>query len=446
MSTANAGRMSFPAAVLINLNIIVGAGIFFGPKIMATASGSVSFLGWPLVGLLLFPVIWSVAQASVMFPGAGGFYNYCKQGIGPTAGFLAQWLYLLGYLATAATLTTVLRENLVGQTGWLFPAHHPHWFNAICIVVFSALNLMKVEVISRIQSAATVLKILPLLLVIAVMAFYWNPTIEYPVAGLSSIGLTIPAAIFAYWGFEACCSIGHMLKGGPTQVGKVILTAFFISILLYMLFHLGITNIMGLAALSTDGAVAFPRFMGLSPLLANVVTTTIIGSILLSFGNSIFGIALTNITNIFVLAQQGLLPYARALQTVNRFDRPVVAACVHAVIVSALLFFVHELSILAALTNIGVSATLVMTLVAVMRSYVKHRNWVHISFTALGFVSCGVLVYFSWISISPDPWARLLYVSPLVIGAVLGLAFIKFKRQTAVAQFTDAQSLSPATR
>lgn len=111
------GKIGFWPAVLMNINIIVGAGILFSPAPMAALAGSVSFLAWALVGLLVFPVIWSIAQAPRAFPGEGGFYNYCTKGINPTAGFVAQWAYLLGYLGTATTMLIVIREALVNKLG-----------------------------------------------------------------------------------------------------------------------------------------------------------------------------------------------------------------------------------------------------------------------------------------------------------------------------------------
>src|SRR3989304_7008542 len=127
------GKISFAAAVLMSINIIVGAGIFFAPPEMTAAAGTSSFLGWPLTALLMFPVIWGIAQASRLFPGEGGFYNYCATGINPTFGFIAQWAYLLGYMGTAGTIITVLREGLIKTVGLSTIGEYPFLFNAAVI-------------------------------------------------------------------------------------------------------------------------------------------------------------------------------------------------------------------------------------------------------------------------------------------------------------------------
>lgn len=422
---ATHGKISFWSAVLMSINIIVGAGILFYPKEMALVSGSMSFLGWPLVGLLMFPVIWSIAQASKIFPGEGGFYNYCSTGINPTAGFIAHWFYLLGYMGSAATTTTVLRENLISQAGLSFCAQHPLIFNAIAIAIFSLLNLMSITLISKTQSIATLAKMLPLFFVILILPFYWNPTITYAVSDLSNLGLAIPFAIFGYWGFEACCSLGHLLEGGPSQVGKVILTAFFVTVTLYTLFHLGIMNIMGLNGLIAQGPIGFPQFMGLGASLTSFLGVGIAGAMILSFANSVFGISLGNITNLHMIAQKRLMIGAQALNPVNQFGRPTIAIIVHAIMLWTLLYLIPGLVTLTAITNIGVTTAFVLTLVALFLTYLKTKNHGQLAITILAFASCGMLVYFSWISISPNVMDRFLYIMPLLIGGLVGFVMYK---------------------
>ncbi len=425
---AHVGKISFWAAVLMSINIIVGAGIFTVPQKMTLIAGSLSFLSWPLVGLLMFPVIWSIAQASRIFPGEGGFYNYCSQGINKTAGFIAQWCYVLGYMGTAATITTALREGFVDRLGFSFAGQHPYLFNALVIIFFSFLNLLSIEMISRLQSGITLIKMLPLFFVIAVFVFYWNSSLTYNVSSLGNLGLTLPGAIFAYWGFEACCSLGHLLKGGPQQVGKIILTAFGLAALIYMFFHLGLIHIMGVDALTTQGVLAFPQFMGLSTTATSIIAVLIIGSIFLSFSNTIFGVSLTNITNIFMFAEQKLILGGKFLTRTNRLQRPTAAALVHGIALWILLFFITSRSILTALTDIGVCSAFVLTLVALLLTYIKRRNYFQIFVTILGFISCGILIYYCWIDISPEPMARLIYIMPLLVGAIAGFVLYKLQQ------------------
>ena len=418
---AGHGKIGFWPAVLMNINIIVGAGILFSPAPMAALAGSVSFLAWAFVGLLVFPVIWCIAQAPRLFPGDGGFYNYCTKGINPTAGFIAQWAYLLGYLGTAITMLIVIRDALVNKLGCVFIGEHPLLMNAALITVFTVLNMLPADKIGKIQSIATVLKITPVLLAIGLLPFYFDTSMVYDLSRVPSLFMTLPLAIFAFWGFESCASIGSLLKDGPQSVGRVVLTAFAITVALYSLFHFSVMHIMGVHALAQYGPAVFPSYLGFAPGLTGILATGILIAIVFSYMNSLFGVLLANMTNFYVLAKNKLIVGSKELSKTNAWDRPVVAAGLLAGVVWLLAFFIDTLSCAVAMTNVGVSAAFVLTLVAMLLYYKKTNNIKQLLVTLLGCISCGMLIYYSWMSIDPDATRRLIYASPLAIGLVVGL-------------------------
>lgn len=428
------GKISFWAAVLMSVNIIVGGGIFAGPKLMTAVAGNVSFLSWLITAVILFPIIWGISQAARIFPGAGGFYNYCATGINPTFGFIAQWAYLLGYMGTGATMITLLKDGFINRLGFTIVAEHPYLFNAVVIAFFALLNLMSVSKISKIQSSVTLLKLLPIFFVIAMLPFYWNSSMSYPAVELAAIPLTLSTAIFGYWGFEACCSLGHLLKDGPQAVGKVILTAFFISSALYTSFHLGLLNIMGASNLASQGPTTVQNFMGLSPSVTSLIAVAIVGSILLSYANSIFGLAFGNVTNIFTLAERKLILGDQALTQTSGIGRPTIANIVYGIAIWALLFFISNIKILMAFTNIGVCTAFVLTLVALLLTYLRSKNYVQVFITMLGFLSCAVLLFYCWHDIGEDTATRLMYSSPLIIGTIFGLIMFKIQQSKKLSQ------------
>ncbi len=415
------GKISFWSAVLMSINIIVGSGIFFGPQLMAKEAGSFSFLVWPLLGVLVFPVIWSIVQASRLFQGEGGFYTYCASGINPFFGFLAQWLYLVGYIGTASVIITLLRKAAIDQLEIGFAAQYPYMFNALVIAFFLGLNLMSIELISKVQGLFTIIKMLPLFLVAVVFWGYWDSNITYHASDIFNLTVTLPAAFFAFFGFEACCSLGQYLSGGMRQVGSVILAAFFTVVILYTLFHFGLIHIMGVAGLSQDGAIAFPKFMGLSSKMATLLGTCITGSILLSFSNTVFGVMLTNITNVFTLAKKKIIVGTAVLSKTNTFDRPTVVAMLMGIVLWTLLFFVSSFPVLLALTNLGICSTYLLTVVAVFLTTVKKSDYKNAAVAFLGLGSCGMLLYFSWISMGQDTAERAFMLIPLLLGILAGL-------------------------
>lgn len=422
------GKISFLAAVLIAVNIMIGAGIYALPQTLSIMANSLGFLSWVLAATLLFPVIWGVAQASKIFPGEGGFYNYCKSGIGPTAGFFANWGYLLGYLGTAAALTGYVRLHIANQFNVAFVQQHFIMFSFILITFVTLLNLVSIDLISKIQGGATLLKLTPLFFVLLIFVFYITPSITFDYSYLSTLPMTIPLALFAFWGFESCCSIGHMIKGGPTQVSKVIFTAFFAVTAIYMLFHLGIMYIMGIENLKLFGAAAFPRFLGFGDTVAYLINVGISCAILLSFTNSLYGVSLNNITNIFTLAEKKSLPFSGWLTKNNSRNRPYNAIFLHGLVLAVMVTFIPNVDVWAKLTGLGVMTALSLTQISVLLYYLKNKKIGGIIMSALGVTSLSVAGIFTWIVLGSDLYSRLYHMSPMIVGLFVGIILFKIQR------------------
>lgn len=406
-----AGKISFWTAVLMSINIIVGGGIFAGPKSMTAIAGTLSFSAWFLAAILVFPVVLGVSKAAVLFPGPGGFYNYCKKGINLDFGFLAHWFYLLGYImGTASAMTFLLRDGLA-RLGVGLAIEHPYITNALILLVFSLLNLMPIGIVSKLQASATLLKLAPLIIVTVLTGFYFNSSLEYNWAHIDTLPATIPTVIFGYLGFEACCSLSHLLKDGPSSVGKVVLTAFFITAVLYMIFHFGLLQIMGPENLAAEGAIGFPSYLGWSPDLALVLGIIIGGAILLSYANSLFGLSLGNITNIIAISRGSKIQ----------------AALIHGSAIWLLLCFMSDLNNIFAFTVVGVGIAYFLTVVAVFRTSIKTGATFQALVMALGFVSCAVMFYCCWIGLGGSPWARILNLSPILIGGLIGFTLHRMK-------------------
>jgi len=423
------GKVSFVAAVLMSINIIVGVGIYFGPQIMAKEAGNVSFLGWVVGGILLFPLIWSVALAARMFPGEGGFYNYGLSGLNATVGFLTSWAYYLGFLAVASTIAMALKGVIVDSFNATFLNQYPWMFSFVVVVILSLLNLLSIEVISKIQSTATLLKLVPLFIVIAIFSFYWDPSFTVAPGNFWNVGYTLPIAIFGFWGFESTTNIGHLLVGGTKMVFKVALTAFFISTLLYTLFHFGILHMMGAVNLANLGVPAFTQFLGIqSQGLLTAIKWGLIVVFILNYLNSIYGIMLFNSSNLATLAERKLIFYSEKISETNKNGRPLYAIALQGLMIFLLLSCVPSTEILAAIANLGLVTVNALVLASIFNTQRKQEKYLGLIGTLFGFASCAVVTYFSWMSIADTQMARLLYSIPFFVALFTGLVMFKLQQ------------------
>ncbi len=64
-------KLSLPAAILININIMLGAGIFINTPDLAQRAGWLGFLAYALIGILMFPLILTIAELLRRHPTTG---------------------------------------------------------------------------------------------------------------------------------------------------------------------------------------------------------------------------------------------------------------------------------------------------------------------------------------------------------------------------------------
>ncbi len=94
-------KLSLRSAIFINLNIILGTGIFINSVKLADHLGPWGALSYATVGIVLLPLILAMAHLVKIHKGGLLFYDYAA-GIHPFAGFMSQWCYFVGKLAACA--------------------------------------------------------------------------------------------------------------------------------------------------------------------------------------------------------------------------------------------------------------------------------------------------------------------------------------------------------
>ena len=130
------GKISIMTAIFMNINMMVGAGIFIFPTLMTKEASYHGFWGWVLVAIIFLPIVYSIAKISQVFPQEGSFYNYSEITLGKTVGFLSGWFYILAYTAVAAIHLSTIKVILGKELGVTFISQNPVTFYTIFLILF----------------------------------------------------------------------------------------------------------------------------------------------------------------------------------------------------------------------------------------------------------------------------------------------------------------------
>lgn len=424
-------KISLATAILMNINIMVGSGILVGPGRIAAISGNASFLAWLMVAFLFLPIVLSTVQLSRMFPGAGGFYSYAKEGLGKRAGYWSGWMYIVGYTFAAALETVALRKTLIHafNLDWPWLVGNPIYFNLLAVGVFTALNFLSMRALGKILNSVTIWKIIPLLVLILLIPFVFNPSFTVTGQELAALPMSLPLAIFGYFGFEYCTSISHHIENSERNAPLAILIGFFITALLYTLFHFGALNLMGTQGLIDQGAPAFAEFITLPiPFLKTILGFLIpVASAVTLFGAAV-GLMNANAVMLHTMAEEKLFHFSPVLTQITKVHRPWVAILLQGfavfAIATGMTFVIGDLGqtidIVGALCILGVFLAFILpftSLIIVQRRSRKHR---HVALTVIGLGVVCALIGYIFVTLAPTMIERVIWLVPLALSIALG--------------------------
>jgi len=250
------------SAVALIVGIVIGAGIFKTPSLVAAISGDA---GWALVLWLAGAMISIVgalcyAELCTAYPHAGGDYHFLHRAFGRNISFIYGW-----------SRATIINTGSIALLAFVFGDYISTLVNlgayssaiwALLIVVFlTAVNLTGIHASSRMQTWLTVVEIVGLLAVIA--AGFW---VDAPASGAiqwfaqapapAQWGLCLVFVLLTFGGWNEAAYISAELKGGPRTMVWVIVASMVTLTVIYLLVNTALLLGLGLSGLSQSKTAA----------------------------------------------------------------------------------------------------------------------------------------------------------------------------------------------
>src|SRR5438270_1921701 len=167
-------KLGFLDSLSIVIGIIIGAGIFLVPNLVARELRSpTAILGvWIFAGVISFIGALACAELGTAFPATGGQYVFLREAWGPLVGFLCGWsMFVVARTAQVAWLAVTIALYV----GYFVPLSGTasKLIGLGAIVLFTAINYWGVKAGALVQKTFTLAKVAGLLLIIA-SAFLWK--------------------------------------------------------------------------------------------------------------------------------------------------------------------------------------------------------------------------------------------------------------------------------
>lgn len=310
------------------INIIVGAGIFMLPALLAARLGAAAPLAFVAGAVAIVPIALCFAAVGSRAVATGGPYTYVGAGFGPFAGFLTGALMWICNVTSSAGVATALATQLAQVAPVLAqPTARALLIAGVYSALF-ALNAFGVKLGARMIVGLAALKLTPLFLLASLGLFFIDWTqVSFDwraVPSWEALGSSLVLVVFAYAGMETALVPSGEVRDPARHVPRATLTAILIVVLLYIGIQAACQGALGPALPGRVAPVADAAGALWQPARTLLLVTA---------GVSMLGFLMGNLFSssrlLFALGRDGFLP--RAFGIVDARNRvPMLGLFAHA--------------------------------------------------------------------------------------------------------------------
>jgi APA family basic amino acid/polyamine antiporter len=394
------------SATAINVGAIIGGGIFVVTGIVAGLAGSAFVISMVVAAVIALFTALSFAQLTAWQPVEGSGYEYVRQLISPSAGFLAGWMWMIGNTFGGAAVSLGFAYYLAAA----FPGLPVNVVAALVCLGFAALNFAGLRQSAMLNNVLVVVKLVVLGFFVVFGLTHVNDVNFLPFQPFSS-GVLFGAyfIFFAYAGFARATVIAEEVKDAKRNVPRAVLLSLVISTVVYILVGVTAVGLVGSNSLAASNSpLTFAIGATGSSLAMQVVSAgglVATASVLLT---AILGVS----RMAFSMARRRDLPKALCLLSA-RFGTPYVSIWIVGVVMALLVLFV-DLTGVVVVSTFALLFWYVLVNLSAFRLKCEKRlcpRWLPV----LGMSTCLVLLAVVFF-VAPFAWTA--GVACLLVGAV----------------------------
>ncbi len=284
--------LSLADVVGIIVGIIIGAGIFKTPALVAGNVGGIGtlVLAWILGGLISLIGALSYAELASTYPDAGGDYHFLTRAYGPRLSFLFAW----GRLTVIQTGSIALLAFVLGDyASAVLPlgAYSTPLYAGGVVAALTLLQMAGAPKAAFAQNLLTSIEVLGVLLVafVGLLGPSAPPAAAASSAGGAGFGLVMVFVLLTYGGWNEASYVSAEVREPGRNMARALVLSIVIVTALYVAVNVGLVRGLGLTTLAGSKAPAadlLERMTGRAT--AVVVSLMVVVSTLTSINATVF--------------------------------------------------------------------------------------------------------------------------------------------------------------
>lgn len=351
------------------INIVIGAGIFVLPAIVAAGLGSASIFAYLFCGILILLIMLCYAEVGSKITDTGGVYTYIEKSFGKYPGFLTAVLFLIANITGTAAVSNAIIEIIFKTFSITGNQIIRILFFLILFGGLAYINIIGLRKGVGLVKTITILKLAPLLLLVfigfkdvSLINLHWEA-----VPSFQKIGTTSLVLFFAFTGAGSALSVSGEVKNPQKTIPRAILISTLIILIIYILIQ---TVTQGVLGSSLSSFVENPLGEVANQLVGPIGFTLLtIGAAVSMFGN-LSSKVLSTPRVLFAASKDQIIPIKMLSNIHGKYTTPYISIIIYA---SLCFLFASaggfkELAIISSATTLLISLGISIAVIKLRRS------------------------------------------------------------------------------
>ena len=326
MSTKLERKYGLFTAICMVVGTVIGSGVFFKAQTVLEKTGgnmTLGILSWIITGLLMIVCSAMFAVMATKYEKVSGVVDYAEATCGPTYGYYLAWFLVnIYYPAMTGVLAWVSARYFGEIFGWGAAAPEVMTLAALFLVGNYALNTFSPKLAGKFQVSATVIKLIPIVLMAVVgiivgsakgtLPENFSTIIDTSKGGMSGLFGGVVATVFAYEGWIVATTINAELKNPKKNLPIALVIGSLIVAAAYVLYFVGVAGGASTSVLISNGApTAFSNIFG------NVGGKILQGCIVISCLGTLNGLMVAATRGMYAIAVRNQGPKPKMFRQVD---------------------------------------------------------------------------------------------------------------------------------
>lgn len=261
-------KLSFSGAVGIVIGIVIGAGIFRTPSLVAANAGNelAVVLLWLAGGVVSLIGALCYAELATTYPHSGGDYHFLYRSFGYPPAFLFAWARITVIQTGSIAMMAFLAGDYATAIADLGP-YSSTIYAALTVIVLTAVNTIGIRPGSLVNLILAISIVLGLIFVVLAgwhVSGSTQQTLDQA-PSISSIGALGSAMIFVlltYGGWNEAAYLSAEVRQARRNMARVLMTSIALITFVYVLVNIAMVRGLGLEGMAQSKAVAADLMRG----------------------------------------------------------------------------------------------------------------------------------------------------------------------------------------